>query len=383
MKPTVLLAMLLAVHSAAHSQGWLQRFFSSKDAAVKADTVGNLPKQTEASSSLFLMDGRYWTCNDHGWLTLYALDTLTAAIADSVATGVSVIDMEEVAFDGRYLYFGDMGDNNGVRGDLRVLRLSKDGFDARRFAFDTISFHYPERTDSTARDFDCEAFVVTDSALLFFTKQWLSGGCDCYSVPNRPGHWAARRLFSLPTEGMVTGACFLPDSRLLLLCGYNSLCIPFLYLAYGYGDAGFDSGTLQRVPLSLGIGVQTEGIATADGLHCYLTCERLDRFGISNPAQLFRVDLGEWLGGYLNPSQSTGSPANHGRLIVYPNPTRGRLYLPSHLVESVEVVDCGGRTVLVGCNTECIDLGGLPPSHYILRLNTKSGHAETVRVVKK
>ena len=381
MKPTVILALLLSVAAVGHTQNWLQRFFSPK-AAVVADTIGNLPQQLEGSSSLFLMDGRYWSCNDHGQLTLYAIDTLTAAIVDSAATGVSIYDMEEVAQDDRYIYFGDMGDNNGVRDDLHVLRISKADFAARRFLFDTISFLYPERTDSTARNFDCEAFVATDTALLFFTKQWLDQGSNCYSVPNRPGHWQARRLFSLATEGMVTGACFLPEHRLLLLCGYNSLCIPFLYFSYGFDGAAFDEGTLQRLPLSLGLGVQTEGIATADGLHCYLTCEHLDRYGVNNPAQLFRVDLGEYLGEYLNPSQSI-KPAGHGRLQVYPNPTHGLLHVPSHLLESVEVLDTRGSVALVSRDNEWLDLTVLPSSSYLLRLKLKSGSTETIKIVKK
>ena len=382
MKPTALFALFLSLSLVGHSQGWLQCLFTAKN-AVKVDTVGNLPPVVEGTSSLFFLNGQFWTCNDHGRLTLFAIDTVSADIIDSVDAGVTIYDMEEVTQDGHYIYFGDMGDNNGVRDDLHVLRLSKDDFSARRFVFDTIGFYYPERTDSTARDFDCEAFVATDTALIFFTKQWIGGGTDCYSVPNRPGRWPAQRLFSLATDGMVTGACYLPQHRLLALCGYNALCIPFIFLSYGFEGTAFGNGTQQRVSLSLGIGCQTEGIATADGLHYYLTCERLDRYGISNSAQLFSIDLSDILDNYLNPAEAIGTPAGHGRLYVYPNPTHGQLHLPAHGLKRVEVIDRMGRKLLVSHDSEHIDIGHLPDGCYLLCLNLANGTAETIRVVKR
>ena len=157
-------------------------------------------------------------------------------------------DAEEVTQDDEYLYFGDIGDNNGVRNDLHVLRLEKAALASGAIAFDTLWFSYPDRTDSSARDFDCEAFVATDTALILFTKQWLSQGGSCYSIPKTPGRWEARRLFDIATEGMVTGACYQPERGRLVLCGYNMFCMPFVYLFDGFsgvvGNRGWSSPTV-------------------------------------------------------------------------------------------------------------------------------------------
>lgn len=378
MKHLLLLLSFLSLALSASSQSFLSRLLTPKS-SLHADTIGDLPPQVEGTSSLFFLDGQYWTCNDHGQLTLYALDTTTAAIVDSITLAPYIYDMEEVSQDDDYLYFGDMGDNNGVRNDLRVLRLAKTDFAMRNFVFDTICFSYPDRNDTNARNFDCEAFVVTDTALIFFTKQWLDNACGCYSVPKQPGRWQARYLFTLPTDGMVTGASLDHDRHQLVLCGYTSLCSPFIYVAYGFDGIAFDGGVQRRLPLSLGFGCQTEGIATYDGLNYYLTCEKLDYYGITHPAQLFRLDLSS----VLNTPESIGTPANHGQLIVYPNPTHGPLYIPSNQLERIEVLDSRGRAVLVSNNTDNVDLSSLPPSCYLLCMRLKNGDAETIRVVKK
>lgn len=257
-----------------------------------AEVVGNLPSQIEGTSTLFFLDGKLWSCNDHGALVLYALDTSNAQIVDSIVLPGRMYDMEEVAQDGEYLYFGDIGDNNGVRTDLHVLRLAKGLLASGEVAFDTIWFGYPDRTSANARDFDCEAFVATDTALLLFTKQWRSRGSTCYAIPKVPGHWEARRMFEIATKGMVTGASYQPERGRLVLCGYNRLCSPFVYIL----SSGKTEG--RRIGLTNGIGWQTEGIATTDGIHYFLTCEHLDIYGFTHPAQLLTLDLSDFFARY-------------------------------------------------------------------------------------
>ena len=153
----ILFGLLMVAHGEADAQ-------SLCGGKVKAVRRGSLPQEVSGSSSLFWMDGRLWTANDHGALRLYALDTLTAEIDSVIDLGAKVYDLEEVTLDSLYLYFGDFGDNNGTRSSLRILRLSRHDLAEGRFLFDTIFFHYPERTVDNARDFDCEAFLAgTDS----------------------------------------------------------------------------------------------------------------------------------------------------------------------------------------------------------------------------
>ena len=253
--------------------------------------VGYLPKEVEGSSSLFYLDGRLWSCNDHGALRLYSLDTLTAVVDSVVDLGVTVYDLEEVTLDSLYLYFGDFGDNSGTRTDLRILRLSLQDLADRRFRFDTICFHYPERGSLLARNYDCEAFVAGADSLYLFTKQWLSRGSVCYALPKVPGTYAAERRFTLHTDGLVTGAAYLPGSRRLALVGYSLTVKPFVYLIDGFQGEDFSSGRHRRTVLANPFATQTEGIATLDGLHFFLTHETLTLRFLTRRAALLRLDL--------------------------------------------------------------------------------------------
>lgn len=263
--------------------------------ASEALRVDFLSQEVDGTSTLFRMDGHLWTCNDHGALRLYALDTLTAAIDSVVDLGVSVYDLEEVTLDKDYLYFGDFGDNNGTRNDLRILRLARRDLARGRYRFDTIAFHYPERSRTTARNFDCEAFVAGADSLYLFTKQWASQNTVCYALPKRPGTYAASRRFSLMVDGLVTGACLLDDGSALVLLGYSFIVKPFVYLVTGFDGEHFDQGRGQRIALANPLGTQTEGIATFDGLRFFVSNETLSLRFFSRQAALLRLDLSGFL----------------------------------------------------------------------------------------
>ena len=259
------------------------------------ERVGYLPKEAEGSSSLFWLDGCLWTCNDHGTLKLFALDTLTGKVDSVVDLGVRVYDLEEVALDANYLYFGDFGDNNGVRSDLRILRLSRHDLASRRFHFDTIRFYYPERSHNLSRNYDCEAFVVGADSLYLFTKQWATHGSVCYALPKVPGTYAAQRRFELNTDGLVTGACYLPECRRLVLLGYSLVVKPFVYIIDGFDGERFYQGFHRRLSLANPVASQTEGIASFDGRHFFFTRETLNLRVVFRQAALLRLDLSDFL----------------------------------------------------------------------------------------
>lgn len=253
--------------------------------------IGLLPEAVEGTSSLFFYEGRLWTANDHGRLRLYSLDTLTAEVDSVIDLGVNVYDLEEVTIDSNYLYFGDFGDNSGVRTNLRILRLARRNLAEGRFLFDTIRFHYPERTRAWARNFDCEAFVAGADSLYLFTKQWISHNSVCYALPKEPGDYAASRRFTLYAGGLVTGACYLPGRCCLALVGYSLLVKPFVYLIDGFDAECFDQGRHRRTALANPVGTQTEGIATLDGIHFFLSHETLALRFFTRRAALLTLDL--------------------------------------------------------------------------------------------
>ena len=362
--------------------------------------VGELDSGLGNTSALFYWEGRLWTSNDHGTLTLHCLDTLTGTTLQQVGCDTTFSDMEEVAQDSVYFYFGDFGNNHErLRNDLRILRLRKSDLTRGICRFDTIAFSYsgydpggPGARRLPMTDYDCEAMVAAGDSLFLFTKQWSSRRTTCFALPKEPGSYTALPRFTLDVDGLVTGACHTarvtPEGtrQVLALCGYSLLLQPFVFLMYGFDGTAFDQGHRNRLTLNRPIGTQTEAIASADGLHYWLTNEAFSRFGISQPAQLLSIDLSPLLGDYLNPDSSHAAvPAvtnGEEEPAVHPNPTDGTLNIDIPDVERVEVLDSSGR-LLLSTASPTLDLRKLDAGTYLLRITTRQGNVVSRKVIKQ
>jgi len=357
MKQSIVLLLLLSGLTAAAQQ---------QNTPV---TVALMPDSLSSTSSLFFWDGLLWSCNDHYGLTLYGLDTAMGAVVRSIATGVSITDMEEVAQDGQHLYFGDFGNNAyGNRHDLRILRLGKERLLGGDIRFDTIAFAYPGQTDggTNATDYDCEAFVAAGDSLYLFSKQWLSQRTVCYALPKQPGTYEARAADTLNIEGLATGACYDSAARTLVLCGYSKLCQPFLYMLYGFEGRQFFGGHGAKMTLGCGMGTQVEGIASNDGRRYYLSNEAFSKYGIQVPSKLMYIDLGVWL-------DSAVADTEGGEVRLFPNPTARWLRCSGRGVEHITFTDLLGRVVLQHRGGGTIDLGSLAPGCYNARIESAGG----------
>lgn len=278
---------------------------------IQAKVVSTLDSMIKGSSSLFYWNNNYWTYNDHKDNCLYRIDSTSAATAGNLCVKkIRNRDTEEIAQDVQYLYFGDIGNNSGKRKDLQILRIRKDAIQNKNYKIDTIRFSYEDQTDFTARlnatDFDCEAFIVTNDSIYLFTKQWVSAKTTVYSIPKTPGTHIAHRCGTYNVKGLITGAAYVPEHQLVVLCGYDydkknllSALHPFLVLLYDFKDGDLLSGNKRRLDFNSGVKAQIEGIATSNGLDYYLTCERFTttKMGIvfEFPAQLYRLDLRKYL----------------------------------------------------------------------------------------
>ena len=171
------------------------------------------------------------------------------------------------------MYFGDIGNNRGSRCDLHILRISKESILNHTFAVDTIAFYYEDQTDFSPQpqstDFDCEAFVVSRDSIYLFTKQWVSNQTTLYSLPKTPGTHIAHRHETYNANGLVTGAAYLPEYQLAVLCGYDyatenmlSALHPFIVLLYDFQAEKFFSGNKRRLDFDYLIRAQVEAIAT-------------------------------------------------------------------------------------------------------------------------
>ena len=275
---------------------------------VKIKPIFSIPlaSSLKETSGLIQNDSILWTINDDTDSTIYGIDT-TGSIKNSIQLkNVLNKDWEEISQDSAYFYIGDFGNNlSGNRTDLHILRIEKESFYLNIPKIDTISFSYSTQTDfsktkSNATDFDCEAFIISKDSIYLFTKQWKQKKTSLFILPKTPGNYIAKFKETLKVKGLITGATYLEDKKLIALCGYSKKLSPFLYLLYDYNNNSFFSGNKRKIKLKLPFH-QIEGISTQNGLLYYLSNENFERKPFINvPQKLHQLDLSKYLSHYLN-----------------------------------------------------------------------------------
>ncbi|HEY1194554.1 T9SS C-terminal target domain-containing protein [Flavobacterium sp.] len=277
-----------------------------KTLKLKPENSTHLSDSLHETSGLITFKNLLWTHNDDHDKTIYGIDSLGKIKRKIILNDVVNHDWEEIAQDDLQLYIGDFGNNySGNRKDLQILKIEKQSFLEENPRIEKIAFNYSDQTDFSATkpnktDFDCEAFIISKDSIYLFTKQWNSSKTNIYSLPNQTGNHVAKFKSTLDTKGLVTGATYLEDKNLIVLCGYTKLGKPFLYLLYDFKNQDFTSGNKRRINLKLPFH-QIEGIATKDGIHYFLTNESLVRKPVINvQQQIHYFDLSSVLGLYLH-----------------------------------------------------------------------------------
>lgn len=280
--------------------------YSYETFKIKRIHTNKLSDSIRETSGLLYFDNLLWTHNDDHDKTIYGLDSLGIIRKKIILDKAINHDWEEIAEDSSYLYIGDFGNNaSGNRTDLNILKIEKKSFLEGNPIIETIAFKYnnqidlsPEKPNNT--NFDCEAFIVSKDSIYLFTKQWKSSKTNIYTLSNQSGNHIAKFKESLDTKGLVTGATYLEEKKIVVLCGYSKLGKPFLYLLYDFKDHDFLSGNKRRINIGLSFH-QIEGITTNDGLHYYLTNEALVRKPVLNVRQqIHYFDLSPILNSYLH-----------------------------------------------------------------------------------
>ena len=374
---------------------------------ITADGVGVLDPQLGNTSSFFYWDNGYWTNNDHNDSCIYKIDTIDAEIVETLCfDGAYNYDTEEITQDSLYLYFGDVGNNNGNRQDLKILRISKESILNQMVVIDTIWFSYEDQTDfiysPQATDFDCEAFIVTDDSIFIFTKEWVSTQTTIYSIPKTPGTHIARRCETYNVNGLITGAAYVLDYQLVVLCGYDfdpvnllSSLHPFVVLLYDFQEDRFFSGNKRRLDFDFSTRAQIEAIASRNALDYYITNEQtsipiLDTI-IDIPPVLQRLDLREYLLPYLSRFGISDNPdavrdISKEDFRIYPNPATYKLNVvcPLEFIGAeYEIINLNGQKVAGGVLKERVVLlnNNLPAGQYVLTVR-KNGSLKSITFIK-
>lgn len=278
---------------------------SVQEATISYSSRTELPSVLDESSGLLWWNGKLWSHNDSsGADSIYAFAASNPKSVEQYYAGAPNKDWEAMEMDDEYIYIGDFGNNKRIqRTDLRIFKIEKQSLLNGTPAVDTIFFSYPEQTDFADRpktentDFDCEAFIITTDSIYLFSKQWISGGTALYSLPKTPGTHTANYISSYNINGLVTDAAYLPEKRMLALCGYSSSYLrQFIYIFYDFEGRHFFDGEKYNFTLNLGLFPhQIEGIATEDGRTYYVTNE----YTAVSPQRLHTFDVGSFFENYL------------------------------------------------------------------------------------
>jgi hypothetical protein len=264
-----------------------------------------LPSLLKETSGLFLDKDSLWTHNDDSDINLYKCSINDSGYTKYPLSVLKNTEWEDISSDSIYLYIGDFGNNSsGNRKDLHILRIEKSSLLQGKVKADTIHFSYEDQVDlkavaSNTTDFDCEAMIIGKDSIYLFSKMWTLQKTIMYSLPKLPGLYIAKKKAELDVQGLISGACFLEDKKLIILCGYSPLLQPFLYYIYDYPLSNVNMGNKRKVTINLPFH-QIEGITTADGLNIYCTNERFSQSFITIPQALHHIDNRSIIQAYLS-----------------------------------------------------------------------------------
>lgn len=243
-----------------------------------------LPVQLQESSGLCYTDGSLWSFGDSGNPnSIYKVDSATGAILQTVTiANYPNIDWESMAADSLYLYIGDMGNNDGNRTDLKILRIKKADLVSSSAQVsvmaDSIKFSYTDQTSfsyNSNTNFDCEAMVAAGNNLYVFTKDRGDLKTRCYMLPKSPGTYAVSPVSGFDVSGRITDAAYNKTTGELALLGYMSQKDnSFIWFFNSYEGDHFFADSSYRVTIGRSSDEwQTEGLDYISPTRLLLSCE--------------------------------------------------------------------------------------------------------------
>lgn len=335
------------------------------------------------TSGLIFVDNQLITHNDDSDINLYALDTNSGQILQTYPLNtVFNQDWEELAQDSTHIYIGDFGNNvSGNRTNLHILKIDKNALFNQNLLIDTIFFSYSNQTNfnnagANNTDFDCEAFIVGDDSIYLFTKQWISGNTSVYTLPKQSGTHTAELKTTLSIQGLITGATFIKNKKIIALSGYTGALQPFIFLIYDLNNFNFALANKRKIAINLSFH-QIEAIAYAGGTKFYLSNEKLSRSGLNIAAKLHILDLSAYLNPYLNSLILANDIIINKKYKLYPNPAQDMIILQSvdYQTNKKAVIYNNAAQVVkfisINSDRNEIDISDLPKGLYLLKIDNE------------
>jgi hypothetical protein len=260
----------------------------------------NIPSVSE-NSGIEWINGNLYTFGDSGNPpSIFKLDTVTGNIKQTIRlTNYDNTDWEDITVDADYLYIGDFGNNDGLRKDLRILKIPKSQFindtNAKvSLTAEAINFSYADQSSfekDKNTNFDCEAFISCGDSLYLFTKNRGDFKTRVYSLPKIQGTYKVSPYTNYNVNGKITGADYNAKTKEVILVGYmNGSKSSFIWYLNDFKGTNFFSGNKRRLEMgNSNTAWQTEGIAfyneTKNG-RIYISNEAKE-----TPAGIYMADI--------------------------------------------------------------------------------------------
>ncbi|MFT5753851.1 MAG: hypothetical protein ACI924_001075 [Flavobacterium sp.] len=350
----------------------------------------NLSNTINETSGLIEWNNFLYTHNDNSDINLYEINKNDGSITQNLTlNGLSNIDWEEISQDATHIYIGDFGNNSsGNRTNLKIYKIEKTTLYTSP-QIEVINFNYSNQTDfspqsANTTDFDCEAFVVTNSEILLFTKQWTTEQTAIYNLPKTAGTHTATLLTTLNVSGLITGATLVDQYKIIALSGYSSSINPFIYLIYDYNNTNFQNANKRKLTINLALH-QIEAISSTNGLDFFLSSESLIYLPfVNNPQKMFTFSLNNYLSDYIsNYLNIETTNISNNEIIIFPNPTKNFIEIEGKwsLYKKYKIVDVFGKTKIQGTlDNQKIELVNIEAGIYFMQIE---GNKSVFKIIKK
>jgi hypothetical protein len=261
----------------------------------KLTVITLLDDLVNENSGLIFLNNNLITFNDSGGNnSLYEIDIVNGEVIRTVdIINATNYDWEDITTDSEYIYIGDFGNNYGNRQDLLIYKISISDFlntSDNAVSAEQIKFSYSDQTTFQSNpynsNFDAESIISFNDSLYIFTKNWVDGKSNVYSLPKNAGTYIASKIDSLDVQGLITAAEYNIISNTVTLLGYNSVS-PFVIELTNFNDSNFSQGLISKFPLVVpeNSSIQTEGLTNINNYY-YISAE--DYLG--NPQVLYQIN---------------------------------------------------------------------------------------------
>ena len=246
--------------------------------------LAELNVKVKETSGLALLGNLLITHNDKGRSNqLMLLNTQNGNIEQTIdVVNIQNTDWEDLARNDEFLFIGDMGNNEGERKNLAIHLIAIKDINKTTSAVKStgsINFYYPEQSEfdvSKKHNFDCEAILYHNQQIYLFTKNRLDDKTNLYTLPAKPGNYAAKLIGNFEVGGRITGADISPDGKRIALVGYNKKTDCFLWTFDGFAGDNLFAGTAKKYTLGEYAQVgQMEGVAFKDNSSVFISSEEI------------------------------------------------------------------------------------------------------------